>query len=158
MSKVAVFVSFVAVLIVHFVWVSSNLQPNPVWVDSVELSGQEASGERLYFQDGEYFLGLSIALAIAFSVFAISRVKADKKRGTLGVFGGVSLSAGLYAFGCFLIGCCGSPMLIVYAALFGSSFLGFTKPLLFVITALSIVLAYWRMTRTPKGECCAVSD
>jgi hypothetical protein len=158
LSKVAAVASFVVVLALHFVWTSSKLEPNSVWVDSVELQGEKVAGYHLYFQDGEYFLGLSYALAIAFSVFAISRVKIDRKKRILGAFGGASLSAGLYAFGCFLIGCCGSPMMIVYAGLFGSSFLGFTKPLIFLMTTVSIGLGYWRMTRNPKGKCCAVFD
>lgn len=159
MSKIAVAISLIAVLIIHFVWVGFRLTPNPVWVDSAELSEQAGGGNyRLYFQDQDYFLGFSYALAVAFSVFALSRIKTDRKKGILGTFGGVSLSAGLYAFGCFLVGCCGSPMIIVYAGLFGSSFLGFTKPLIFLLTTLSLALGYWRMTRKKKGQCGAVSE
>jgi hypothetical protein len=106
----------------------------------------------------EYFLGLSFAVTIAFTVFALSKMKVNKRKGIWGVLGGTSLSAGLYTFGCFLIGCCGSPMLVVYAGLFGSSFLGFTKPFIFVVTVLSVALGYWRMTRNSKGECCSISN
>ncbi len=159
MNRALIIVAFVATLGIHFFWVSSELEPKSIWADSIELSTQpQLSGRSLYFNDGEYFLGLSFALAAAFTVFAISRLKLDKKKGILGILGGTSLSAGLYTFGCFLVGCCGSPMLVVYAGLFGSSFLGFTKPLIFGITALSLALAYWRMTKTPKGECCVVSE
>jgi len=82
----------------------------------------------------------------------------DWSKGLFGLFTGISISAGLYAFGCFLIGCCGSPMIVVYAGLFGSSFLGFTRALVFVMTALSIALGYWIMTRKPKRACCSASD
>jgi hypothetical protein len=99
---------------------------------------------------------LSYALAVAFTIFAVSRVKFNRNKGIYGVFGGISLSAALYSFGCFLIGCCGSPMAIVYMGLFGSSFLGFTKPIIFVVTSFSVALGYWRITRIPKGECCAL--
>lgn len=147
------------ILIIHFLWVSHDLEPNSIWADSIQLSEQpQLSGYDLYFRDGEYFLGLSFAGAIAFTVFAISRVKTDQKKGFIGVLGGTSLSAGLYTFGCFLVGCCGSPMIVIYAGLFGSSFLGFTKPLIFAVTALSIAFAYWRMTKLPKGECCSPSN
>jgi len=157
--KIIVLTSFLIVFITHFIWVSSELEPRSVWIDSIELSEQPPlSGNDLYFKDGEYFLGLSFAVAIAFTVFAISKVKKDKKKGFIGVLGGTSLSAGLYAFGCFLVGCCGSPMIVIYAGLFGSSFLGFTKPLIFGVTVLSIAFAYLRMTKLPKGECCSLSN
>lgn len=129
-----------------------------MWVDSGAISNQPTlSGYQIYFQEKEYFLGLSYAMAIAFTVFAISRLKTNRNRGTLGTFGGVSLSVALYAFGCFLIGYCGSPMAIVYAGLFGISFIGFTKPFIFFITSLSIAIGYWMMRRRPQGECCSVS-
>jgi len=38
--------------------------------------------------------------------------------------GGVTLLGALMAGGCFLIGCCGSPMLAVYLSLFGAKGLG----------------------------------
>ena len=152
-------IAFIIVLAIHFVWKSADLEPKSSWADSMELAQQsQLSGYELYFRDGEYFLGLSYALAAAFTVFALSRLKIDRKRGALGLLGGVSLSTALYAFGCFLIGCCGSPMAVVYAGLFGSSFLGFTKPVIFIITSLSIVWGYWMMRRKPKGECCSISD
>jgi hypothetical protein len=159
LNRVVRIIAFTAVLIIHFLWVGSELEPNTVWADAAELSeSPRLTGYQLYFQEKEYFMGLSYALAIAFTLFAFSRVKVDKNKGIVGLFSGVSISAGLYAFGCFLIGCCGSPMIVVYAGLFGSSFLGFTKPLIFLITFLSIAVGYWIMTRKPKGECCSLLD
>lgn len=159
MNRVLSVTAFLITLGIHFFWVSSELEPNTVWTDVEELSEQpNLSGYELYFQDEEYFLGLSYALAIAFTIFALSRLKINKSQGVFGVFSGVSLSAALYTFGCFLIGCCGSPMVVVYAGLFGSSFLGFTKPFIFLVTSISIALGYWMMTKKPKGECCSVVD
>ena len=37
--------------------------------------------------------------------------------------GGITLSGFLAVAGCYLLGCCGSPMLAVYMSLFGVSFL-----------------------------------
>lgn len=86
-NKLVILISFLTVFAIHFIWVSSELEPNAVWADSIELSEQaQLSGYDLYFKDGEYFLGLSFAFAIAFTVFAISRVKADKKKGFIGNF------------------------------------------------------------------------
>src|SRR5208283_3790556 len=44
--------------------------------------------------------------------------------------GGLTLLGALMAGGCFLIGCCGSPMLAVYLSLFGAKALGLGKPLM----------------------------
>ena len=70
-----------------------------MWVDSGKISDQPVlTGYQLYFQEKEYFLGLSYAMAIAFTVFTISRLKTNRSRGTLGIFSGIPLSAALYAF------------------------------------------------------------
>ena len=42
----------------------------------------------MYFRDGEYFFGLSYALAIGFTLFALSGLKIDRKKGAAGIFGG----------------------------------------------------------------------
>jgi len=74
--KATVIISFLVVLASHVVWKSSALEPKTVWVDTAQLSNQaNLSGYALYVQDKEYFLGLSYALAVAFTVFALSRVK-----------------------------------------------------------------------------------
>jgi hypothetical protein len=49
--------------------------------------------------------------------------------------------------GCFLVGCCGSPMLVVYLSLFGAWFLPLAKPLVAVVTTISIAAAWWWMRR-----------
>ena len=69
--------------------------------------------------------------------------------------GGISLIGVLYFAGCFLLGCCGSPMLIVYLNLFGASFLGFTKPIVLALTVVSITLGYLWMERRAKTACVA---
>ena len=155
MNKIIVIAAFIITLLIHFFLDSASLEPNANWADATELTQQpRLSGYELYFIDGEYFLGLSYALAIAFTMFALSRFRFDRSKGIVGIFSGVTLSAVLYAFGCFLIGCCGSPMAVVYAGLFGSSFLGFTKPIIFIITLLSIGIGYWMLQRKPKGIIC----
>ena len=155
MNKIIIAASFVITLSIHLFLDSASLEPNANWADAMELTQQtQLTGYELYFIDGEYFLGLSYALAIAFTVFALSCFKFDRSKGVFGIFSGVTLSAVLYTFGCFLIGCCGSPMAIVYAGLFGSSFLGFTKPIIFIITLLSIGIGYWMLQRKPKGKIC----
>ncbi len=122
---------------------------------------------RLYVERSEYLIGASYALAIGFSVFALLRFLETRKKGragpaggfaglarqtTVGLVGGITLTGVLYVAGCFLLGCCGSPMLAIYLTLFGSSFLGFTKPLTFALTLASIVVGYIWMERKSVSE------
>lgn len=154
MNKIIIVAAFVITLLIHFFLVSASLEPNANWADATKLTQQsQLTGYQLYFIDGEYFLGLSYAMAIAFTVFALSRFKFDRSKGILGIFSGVTFTVVLYTLGCFLIGCCGSPMAVVYAGLFGSSFLGFTKPIVFIITLLNIGIGYWMLTKRSKNEC-----
>lgn len=154
MNKIIIIVSFVIILSIHSFLVSDSLEPNANWADAAELTKQpQLTGYQLYFRDGEYFLGLSYAMAVAFTVFALSRFKFDRSKGFLGIFSGLTLSAVLYTFGCFLIGCCGSPMAVVYAGLFGSSFLGLTKPIVFFVTLLSLGIGVWMIAKSSKKEC-----
>ena len=54
--------------------------------------------------------------------------------------------------GCFLVGCCGSPMLGVYLSLFGAAFLPFAKPLAAGLSTLLILGSYWWMRRQSHGS------
>lgn len=156
MLKIIITATFLITLSIHFFLDSASLEPNANWADVSKLTQHtQLTGYELYFTEGEYFLGLSYAMAAAFTIFALSRFKFDKNKGILGIFSGVTLSAALYAFGCFLIGCCGSPMAVVYAGLLGSSFLGFTKPIVFIITLLSIGIGYRLMLKKPEGKVCS---
>ncbi|MCL4511166.1 MAG: hypothetical protein M1470_08870 [Bacteroidetes bacterium] len=103
----------------------------------------------LYFSNGEYLIGASYALAAAFSIYALARFVRNRNKGIAGVLGGMTLTGALYVGGCFLLGCCGSPMLAVYLTLFGSTFLGFTKLLTFVLTLASIIVGYIWLERKP---------
>ena len=109
-----------------------------------------------YIEQKDYFMGLSYALASAFTVFAALKFVQNRKRGIAGAVGGFTMTGIIYFGGCFLLGCCGSPMLAVYLNLFGSSFLGFTKQLTFILTLLSIVVGYFWMERKAKtATCCS---
>lgn len=117
----------------------------------------------LYIERGEYLIGASYGLALGFSIYALLRFVESNKKGvaglarqtSVGLVGGVTITGILYVAGCFLLGCCGSPMLAVYLTLFGSSFLGFTKVLTFGFTLASVVVRYIWMERssTSKADC-----
>jgi len=153
-QKIISTIGFFFTLLIHFIWVSKDLAPKVQWADVKTASENTISGYAMYFQDGEYYFGLSYALAIAFTLFAFSRIKIDRKKGATGFLGGITFSALLATFGCFIIGCCGSPMAIVYINMFGSSYLNVAKPLMLAITSLSVMYAYTRMIKNKSCKTC----
>jgi hypothetical protein len=138
---------FVVVLAVHVLYtISEAKQVADRWV-----TVSQANYLSLYFEQGQYLIGASYALAIGFSIYALVRFIESQRKGFAGIIGGVTLTGVLYVAGCFFLGCCGSPMLAVYLTLFGSSFLGFTKPLTFILTFASVIVGYiWMERNSPK--------
>lgn len=112
-----------------------------------------------YFAGQDYFVGFSYALGAAFATWAISQFVRQRRAATAtGALGSVSLVSILVASGCFLIGCCGSPMLAVYLAIFGAKAASAGKPLMAAITLLSIGGGYLYLSRHMKQsgriDCC----
>lgn len=70
-----------------------------------------------------------------------------------GTAGSITIMGVLMAAGCFLIGCCGSPMLGVYLGLFGAKALGIGKPLMAAVTVLSVGWGYWYLRRKLATTC-----
>ena len=72
---------------------------------------------RTYFESQELWLGLSYALSLGFAAFWLGFYRQQRfcSARTLTV-GGVTLSGALAVVGCYLLGCCGSPMLAVSRA------------------------------------------
>lgn len=143
--------AFILVFIFHMaysVWRASQILQQWAQPENLSLS-------LLYFKQQHYFLSFSYALAGAFTVYAFLKLLYNRKSGVAGagLIGGITLTAILYTAGCFLLGCCGSPMLAVYLSLFGSSFLGFTKPLIAAITTISVLIGYFWIERKSK-TCC----
>lgn len=127
---------------------------------SADQCGQAADTAllALYFVRQEYFIGFSYALSAAFTVYALLRFAAGRGRAAAGVAGGLALTGGLYAAGCFLLGCCGSPLLAVYLGFLGASYLSFAKPLVAAITLLSVIGGYLWLERKGADCCCAPPD
>lgn len=145
-------VAFGAVLGIHAVWHLHARGAGP-WVS---FTPDEAEATYSYFGSGEMWLGLSYATAAAFAAFCLSRFYENRRLAVAGTTGGLALIGFLYAAGCFLLGCCGSPMLVVYLGLFGPRFSGITGPLMFGITLASVAVGYaWPMrTRSRSCACC----
>lgn len=106
-----------------------------------------------YIKEQEYFLAASYALSFAFMVFAFLKFKENRKRALKAAIGGGLLTVVLW-FLCFLFGCCGSPMLIVYLNLIGLSALKLSKLVLLVMTIILIGMGYiWLIKKSPKNCC-----
>lgn len=152
-SNILPLAAFLATFAIHFVWsgLFPESDPNQAkWV----LVPVDRSWWSLYLESGSYWLGYAYALSIAFVVVAAQRYFRTRCRtsGTLAV-GGITLTGGLAVFGCFLLGCCGSPMLVVWINLFGAGFLPLAKPLVALLTSLSIAIAWgWLVRRHHDGS------
>lgn len=111
----------------------------------------EGGWSRSYVESGMPYLGLSYACSITFAVVMFRRYRerrlcADRNL----AIGGITLSGVLSVVGCFLIGCCGSPMLGVYVSLLGPWFLPWTGPMTLGLTLLSLGGGSWWMWRRER--------
>jgi len=162
-------VVFVAIFVAHALYVGACAASAPSgWMDfgiSAHVAGPLGLGA--YWRGQDYFIGFSYALAAAFATWALSRSILFRQGRTVtagAAAGGVTLLGALMAGGCFLIGCCGSPMLAVYLSLFGAKALGLGKPLMALVTLVSVSCGYWclsrRLSRGSPGmeDCCSRSD
>jgi hypothetical protein len=162
-------VVFVAIFVAHSLYVGACAASAPSgWTDfgiSADVVGP--LGLVAYWRGQDYFIGFSYALAAAFATWALSRSILFRQGRTVtagAAAGGVTLLGALMAGGCFLIGCCGSPMLAVYLSLFGAKALGLGKPLMALVTLVSVSCGYWCLSRrlarrsTCMDDCCSRSD
>jgi hypothetical protein len=139
---------FLGVAVAHFVWTGLFPEVDPAQARWASLAAPEASWLHRYLESQGYWLGYSYALSLAFAFAALRRYREERYcSATTLALGGLSLTGFLAVAGCFLVGCCGSPMLVVYLNLFGAGFLPLAKPLVAVVTTLSIIGAWWWMKR-----------
>jgi hypothetical protein len=147
-------VAFVAVFVGHvlYLWYVT-IAPQKDWADNFNPS---VNFWQSYMMSQDYFVSFSYALSASFAVWATARFMYSRRRAAaVGAFGGVSLVTLLAAAGCFLIGCCGSPMLPIYVSLFGSKAAGIGKPLMALISLISIGGGYLYVVRRPECNCTA---
>jgi hypothetical protein len=151
---------FVAVFTAHALYLGSCAASPPLGWSDLGMSANAVGplGLGAYWRAQDYFLGFSYALAAAFATWALGRLiffRQDRAAAAGAAFGGVTLIGILMAGGCFLIGCCGSPMLAVYLSLFGARALGLGKPLTALITLASVSCGYWCLSRRfSRGDAC----
>lgn len=142
-----------AVLALHFLWFA-RFGPRTGWVRLDDASAP--SPLRAYLETQDVWLGLTYAASFAFAAVTLRRHREERfcSATTLSV-GGVTLTGFLAVAGCYLIGCCGSPMLAVYLSLFGAKFLPFAKPLVFAVTLL-LLGATWGWTDRRRRRAAAL--
>jgi hypothetical protein len=151
--------AFLAVFVAHALYSGFWAASAPAgWADfHISASAVGPLGLWAYWRGQDYFIGFSYALGAVFATWALSRcISFNQGRAVAAgaAVGSVTLVGVLMAAGCFLIGCCGSPMLAIYLGLFGAKALGLGKPLTALITLVSASCGYWCLSsRFARGEC-----
>ena len=137
----------------HLAYVILFPDSNPAqskWV--APLAADSASFITTYFREGAYWSGVSFAVPLAFAAAMFRRYRERRQCADQTVaVAGLTLSGVMAVAGCFLIGCCGSPMLGVYVGLLGSAFLPFAKPLAALLSIASVLLTWLWVRRQERG-------
>lgn len=149
LSALVMFIIVGAVHVGWFLWSTQSMAGGSEWAS---LSDEVAPGfaERLgdYVSQKQVFMGYSYALSAGFMTLVLCSILAGRKGATVTASaGGATLGAIFAALGCFLSGCCGSPMLAVYVSLFGARVAGFTEPLVAGVTTIMVAASWWWMSR-----------
>ncbi len=147
---------FIVVVLVHFLWINIYPEQDPAqnrWASVFPV--EEPSWIGRYVDGQNYWLGYSYGLALAFAALAFRRYRENNSlSGKTLALGGVTFSGVLAFSGCFLLGCCGSPMLAIYLSLFGAGFLPLAKPFIAGLTTVFVAISWWWMSRTKPGNVC----
>ncbi len=128
--------------------------PTEGWANS-EVMNTGFLGLEPYVQGQDYYTGFSYALGAAFAVWAVCKFLRFRQTAmATGAVGSITFVGVLMAAGCFMIGCCGSPMLSVYLGILGAKALGIGKPLMALVSLTSVGVGYWYLSwRAKKGIC-----
>jgi hypothetical protein len=151
---------FVAIFVAHALYSCSVEASAPSgWNDYGISENAGFLGLGTYWRGQDYFMSFSYALGAAFATWALSHSifpGQTRKAAAGAAAGGLTLVGLLLAGSCFLIGCCGSPMLAVYIALFGAQAAGIGKPLTALVTLGSVSCGYWCLSRRlARGSVCS---
>ena len=144
-SNVLAAIIFVVVFAIHYLWQGFFPEQDPLQSQWLSLPA-ENSWFRNYVEAQNYWLGYTYALSAAFATAAFRNyLKSPCWASKTFAIGGVTLSGFLAFAGCFLIGCCGSPMFVVWLNMFGAAFVPFAKPFIAFVTTITIAVAWWWM-------------
>lgn len=142
---------FLVAVSVHAVWYATHVARATAWAD---LQAPPSHPLREYVLGGDVLLGVSYGAAAALALHGVCKMAANRRAGAVGAVGGLSLGAIVAILGCFLVGCCGSPMLAVWAGLFGAHALGGGKFVTAGLTLASVGVGWWWLRRSCAGDCC----
>lgn len=118
---------------------------------SVTSSRLRTSAFAGYVAGQHYWLGMSYAASLAFAGTALRRYRERKLCAARNLaIGSVGIAGTVAIMGCYLLGCCGSPMLGVYLSLLGAAFLPLAKPLVALLTAVLLLTGWWWMRRRER--------
>lgn len=144
--------AFLGTALAHFVWINLFPEACPPG-EACACTPEAASWWVRYVETQGYWLGFSYGLSLAFAAYAFRRFREERWRSARNAaLGGLTLSGVLAVAGCWLLGCCGSPMLGVYLGLFGAAFLPFAKPLVAGVTVLSVTGTWLWMNRRGQSR------
>jgi MFS family permease len=148
---------FVAVWAFHYLWHGVFPEQAPLQSHWVEVAVADDQWWDRYVATQSYWLSFSYALSLAFAAYAFQRYRRDCYCvGRKLAIGSMTLTGSLAIVGCFLIGCCGSPMLPVYLSLFGAGFISLAKPSVALVTLGSIVAAWFYLHfKRPSAAPCS---
>ncbi len=150
---------FVGVFAAHAFYLCRLIATPMVGWASSEIMDTGFLGLGAYLQAQDYYTGFSYALGAAFAAWAICRFLRSRQTAmAAGAAGSITFVGVLMAAGCFIIGCCGSPMLGVYLGIFGAKALGIGKPLMAVVSLISVGIGYWYLSRRARKEICLDSS
>ncbi len=141
--------AFLFVIAAHFIWQGYFPEHDPVQDQWAAVpTTTNTSWSTRYLETQAYLLGYSYGLSTAFAVLMLRRFRETQNcRAKRITIGSVTFSGLLAATGCFLLGCCGSPMLMIYLNLFGAAFLPLAKPLIALLTTAMVAVAWWWVKR-----------
>lgn len=145
---------FIGIFAIHYLWLGLFPEQSPLQAQWFSLP-TENSWFYSYIEAKNYWLGYSYGLSAAFASVAFRNyLNSPCRASKTFAIGGVTFS-GLLAFsGCFLIGCCGSPMFVVWLNIFGAAFIPFAKPFIAFATTISIAAAwFWMLRRKTNPHC-----
>jgi hypothetical protein len=150
--RLKVVAAFLAVLAFHFLWTAFFGGDSAHCVVQAGMEDDCGPLER-YLETGGYWMGLSYAASLAFATFAWLKFRMNRSRhNENAALGGIGLAGGLAVLGCFFVGCCGSPMLPVFLGVVGAQFLPQARPLILLITLLSVAYGVHALKRR-ENEC-----
>ena len=160
-------VAFTVVVVLHVLWAKWFPEQDPAQSRWAPLPESLDPWFSRYVGAGEFWLAYAYGLSAALATVALRNLREARRASRAGLAEG-GLAAGSLTFagamalgGCFLVGCCGSPMLAVWLTVFGAKFLPFAKPFVAAITTATVVAAWvWmerRKHRCESGQaaCCA---